>query len=234
MSNASVWYNGCVMDTLRPQGGGKKTHLSRPDYFDNIRSENQAYWLGFIYADGSVRLGNAPRLSLNVKPSDFYHIERFQNEIGSKHKSYRVKSIKAVEGTMRVDISSVSIVRGLISHGCHPNKMYNLQPPSNLPEELIRHFIRGFWDGDGSIGRYGKYNQLHMSATGTDAMINWLHKQLPYNSYIDRSGNQARVRSTSSSALKNMNFLYENSKIALDRKKSFYDNCGDAGRPGKE
>jgi hypothetical protein len=210
------------MDIQRPQGGGRKTHLTHPDYFDDIVSERQAYWLGYIYADGSVRLGNAPRLSLNVKPSDFYHVERFQKEIGSHHKPYKMKSVKAVEGTMRVDISSVSIVRGLIAYGCHPNKMYDLEPPTGLPENLIRHFIRGFWDGDGSVGQYGKYKQLHMSATGTDSMINWIHKQFPFKSYVGRSGNQARVRSTSYYALMNMHYLYENSTISLDRKKDFY------------
>lgn len=212
------------MDTHRPQGGGKRTHLTRPDYFDDIATENQSYWLGFIYADGSVRLGNAPRLALNVKPSDFYHVQRFQEEIGSRHKPYKMKSAKAVEGTMRVDISSVSIVRGLVSHGCHPNKMYDLIPPTDLAKKLIPHFIRGFWDGDGSVGKYGKYRQLHMSATGTDAMINWVHEQFPFKSYVDRSGNQARVRSTSYYALMNMHYLYGNATVALDRKKEFYDN----------
>lgn len=203
----------------RPQGGGRRGHLTRPDYFSNISDEARAYWLGYLYADGSV---SKYRLSINVKPSDFYHVEKFQAEIGSRHKAYPAKSVKAVGGTMRVDISSLQIVHDLTLHGCHANKMYTLAPPTTVPDELIRHFIRGFWDGDGSIGRYGKYNQLHMSATGTNAMMEWLAAQFPCAAYIGKSGNEARVRSTSRNAEGNLDYLYRDATVYLERKRGYW------------
>lgn len=202
----------------RSQGGGRKTHLTVPNYFETIDTEHKAYWLGYLYADGSV---SKYRLSINVKPSDFYHVEKFQREIGSTHKPYTMKSVKAKEGTMRVDISSLKLVTDLTNQGCHAKKMYDLDPPS-LSDNLVRHFIRGFWDGDGSIGMYGKYRQLHMSATGTDAMIKWIAEQFPGPAYVGRSGNEARVRSTSRSARTNLNYLYEGATVYLDRKFELY------------
>lgn len=212
----------------RPQGGGRQGHLTRPRYFEVIGSEQQAYWLGYMYADASVSK-NLSRLSINVQPSDFYHVERFQTEIGSKHKPYDMKSVKSVRGTRRVDITSKQLCVDLVSQGCHPNKMYTLEPPCDLRPDLIRHFIRGFWDGDGSIGMYGQYSQIHMSATGTDAMIKWVAEQFPAKPSIGRSGNEARVRSVSKNALTNLDFMYEDSTISLDRKYESYLKAKERG-----
>lgn len=38
----------------------------------------------------------------------------------------------------------------LIKHGCGPNKSYEIKLP-NLEEDLMPHFIRGYFDGDGCI-----------------------------------------------------------------------------------
>jgi len=190
------------------------TKLQNPRYFEDIDTEAKAYWLGFLYADGGV---TERRLSIHLKECDQPHIERFQQAIGSTHKLYPTKS-----GCVRVDISSTPMCRDLMRHGVLPNKTLTLQPPANLNENLTAHFIRGFWDGDGSIGFYGKYEQLHMSATGTEAMMTWIQDRLPANSYIDMSGTQHRVRSTSRAARVNLDYLYGDCYIALDRKLALY------------
>lgn len=41
----------------------------------------------------------------------------------------------------------------LISHGCIPQKSLILKFPE-ISKELIPHFIRGYFDGDGSVGIY--------------------------------------------------------------------------------
>jgi hypothetical protein len=61
----------------------------------------------------------------------------------------------------------------LINLGCVPNKSLILLPP-NLTEEFISHFIRGYFDGDGSIG---KYNGRHkFSLIGTNELLTWILK----------------------------------------------------------
>lgn len=41
----------------------------------------------------------------------------------------------------------------LIKHGCIPNKSLKLKFPTTVPDKLIRHFVRGYFDGDGSIAK---------------------------------------------------------------------------------
>ena len=59
----------------------KRLGVSTFDYklditvFDSIDTEEKAYWLGFMFADGYVSKNNA--MSLTLKESDRSHIERF-------------------------------------------------------------------------------------------------------------------------------------------------------------
>lgn len=39
----------------------------------------------------------------------------------------------------------------LSKHGCVPNKSLILKFPTTLPNELVNDFIRGYFDGDGSV-----------------------------------------------------------------------------------
>ena len=48
-------------------------------------------------------------------------------------------------------INQKEICEQLISHGCLPNKSLILQLPNTVPNNLLRHFIRGYSDGDGTI-----------------------------------------------------------------------------------
>lgn len=59
----------------------------------------------------------------------------------------------------------------LINLGCVPNKSLILMPP-NLKNKFISHFIRGYFDGDGSIGRYD--GRLKFSLLGTNELLMWI------------------------------------------------------------
>lgn len=191
------------------------TKLQNPKYFNVIDTEAKAYWLGFLYADGGV---TERRLSINLKETDREHIERFQQAIGSTHKIY-----PTTKGTCaRVDISSTELVRDLRRHGIMPNKTLTLMPPVGLDKNLEPAFIRGYWDGDGSIGFYGNYQQLQITAVGTEAMVRWIDDRLPAPSYVSVNGSLHRVRSTTKNAKKNLDYLYGDCYIALRRKLDLY------------
>ena len=56
--------------------------------------------------------------------------------------------------------------------GCKPNKSLILEFPKEeyfTSPDLIRHFIRGYWDGDGSLGIYNNIN--YASVIGTKAFV---------------------------------------------------------------
>lgn len=42
-------------------------------YFENIDTEEKAYWLGFLYADGYVN-ANEDKIELCLAEKDFHHL----------------------------------------------------------------------------------------------------------------------------------------------------------------
>ena len=46
-------------------------------YFDKINTEEKAYWLGFLYADGSIS-SKEDKIELGLAEKDLHHIEKFK------------------------------------------------------------------------------------------------------------------------------------------------------------
>jgi len=131
------------------------------ELFKSISTEWEAYWLGFLYADGYVNTyGTSIELCLQKRDED--HVKKFMRYVSiDKNNSYD----KDVKGYMqhRIDIHSKELAQNLIKCGCQNNKTFKLQFPTNdiVPNELMHHFIRGFFDGDGCI--YMSHNRKIVS-----------------------------------------------------------------------
>lgn len=130
----------------------------RHNFFNNINFEEQAYLLGFIFADGCV---NEERhtLSININKQDQYIIDLLKNispeAYTREQKSY--KSIATVRGrqvknhgSIRTNISSKILIEDLKKYGVIQNKTYtDMHLPIVSDDILLKHFIRGYFDGDG-------------------------------------------------------------------------------------
>lgn len=110
---------------------------------------DMAYTLGFIAADGSVQESTKNKGPvLRIASKDKEHLETIRNLLGSTH-LIREESNK--NGSWSVlAIYSKEIVDDLVSLGIYPNKSLTFRIP-NIPDEYMRHFVRGYFDGDGSI-----------------------------------------------------------------------------------
>jgi intein-encoded DNA endonuclease-like protein len=110
-----------------------------------------AYVLGFIYADGNI--DNSKKiLSISQKEPEILHkiLKLMDSNAKINVGKYGVHSIKIVNKKITSDLSKI---------GLTPNKSLSINFP-DIPPGYARHFIRGCWDGDGSIhisGR-GLYN----------------------------------------------------------------------------
>ena len=116
--------------------------------FEKIDTEEKAYWLGFLYADGSVG-SKEDKIELGLAEKDLKHIEKFKTFMNINNKiSYREKT-----KSYRMSFRSAKCKQDLIDKGCIPKKSLILDFPNEnqVPKELQRHFIRGYFDGDGSI-----------------------------------------------------------------------------------
>lgn len=93
--------------------------------FKNIDTEEKAYWLGFLYADGSVS-SKENKIELGLAKKDYHHIEKFKNFIGIDNKICYRKTTKSYRYSFR----SQSCKEDLIEKGCVPKKSLILRYPT--------------------------------------------------------------------------------------------------------
>jgi len=122
-------------------------------FFEKIDSESKAYFLGFLYADGAITHN---RMNITLQPWDIHILETFRQEMESSHKFVDDR------GYARFCISNKNLYTDLLNVGCSERKSFTLDFPTEqqVPNILIRHFIRGFFDGDGSINYYKKNGRV--------------------------------------------------------------------------
>lgn len=109
-------------------------------------SRNMAYIFGFWCADGNIYQTNrVNQFSIKLKKNDRCLLESILKEMKSSHKIYDYKN-----NSCGFNIGSKDICNDLISLGGIPNKSLGLKFP-NIPSEFISDFIRGYFDGDGTV-----------------------------------------------------------------------------------
>ena len=164
---------------MRSNSLNSRRYKVNHDFFDEINTEEKAYWLGFIYADGyiTVREGRL-MFGVSLSSKDRNHLVLLINCLESdyKIKEYKVSSgYKVGVKYSRLIISSEKLCNDLIKHGVFKQKTNILLPPK-IKRELIRHFIRGYIDGDGSIYKtandYGY--DWHLNIVGTNELLTFI------------------------------------------------------------
>ena len=119
------------------------------DYFEVIDTPEKAYFLCFIFADGC--LINNPKeyrykLVIKIHNKDEDMLKRFISLLDSEVEIWRSKNRDISE----VGFSSKKMINDLKNLGIHQNKTYTIEYPK-IDEKLEKHFLRGYFDGDGCI-----------------------------------------------------------------------------------
>ena len=149
------------------KGGASMSAKNVLTNFEKIDTEEKAYWLGFLYADGCVG-SKEDKIELGLAEKDLKHIEKFRDFMGINNKiSYR-KDTKSY----RISFRSQKCKLDLINKGCVPKKSLILTFPNEeqVPSNLLRHFIRGYFDGDGWFSNTS--NCFQVGLIGTESFIN--------------------------------------------------------------
>ena len=126
------------------------------NYFDNIDTSNKAYIMGFLHSDGSNNI-NKSTISLSLQEEDREILEQIRNEIGSeKPLEYLDYTNKhdfgyTYKNQYRLIMFSSHMCNELNNKGITPNKSLTIGFPNWLTQDLISHYVRGVFDGDGSI-----------------------------------------------------------------------------------
>jgi hypothetical protein len=130
--------------------------VDHPDYFDVIDSPEQAYWLGFLSADGCmVATPEHPEgnhLSVRLAARDKGHLVKLKAALGAHASVLDGVSNGFGKPTPSANLSTGSrrLMEALIALGIGPRKSAAVEP-WNGPAELMPHFWRGLFDGDGSL-----------------------------------------------------------------------------------
>jgi intein-encoded DNA endonuclease-like protein len=203
----------------------------RENIFEQIDTEEKAYWLGFLFADGNVKSDTSYILELTLAEIDEDHLQKFSEFIGTNPAPLKKRYVSLGEKTFvsyRLSICNKKIVCDLIKLGCVPNKSLVLKFPK-IPEHLRNHFMRGYFDGDGTL-HLRKDGQYVFSVIGTidflDVYEDILHSIGVNKTKYHTQGNAYSARHSGNIQVGTIvNYLYKNSTVCLERKKKLLSNA---------
>lgn len=213
------------------------------DYFAKIDTADKAYWLGFLYADGCInRTYSGEKLTtMNLEISlcreDEGHLYKFVNCLESNVPiKQRINKFKGKDyHTSRLNICSTKLCYDLWDKGCTPQKTYTIKFPDKdiVPDEFMRDFLRGFFDGDGCICTSNQFGKRHieLNVTGMENMLKSFYqflidkqvvRKIP-KIYKDKRSNASSIYFYGYDNIKEiLDYLYKDSNIYLDRKYNKY------------
>jgi len=215
---------------LRTTKETSRRYSFNTSFFNKIDNEEKAYWLGFIYADGYLIENQHNGLGITLGIKDKNHLVKFNESLSSNHpvKEYRGKSAYSKSGFVnfcRVHLMGEEVKNQVKKLGVIPNKTKFLTFPNDtiISSNLISHFIRGYFDGDGCI-HLDKSNCFRVILAGQKVFLDVIVEKLNIKEYTmkERQG----CFELQINKQKNMNdFLskiYSNSTIYLDRKYNLF------------
>lgn len=197
-------------------------------YFDDIQTEEQSYILGFIAADGHVRKEG---IVIALHPKDIDILEKIKLELESNI-PIRIRSNSQGYGNNDIallNLNSRILSKRLRELGFSSKKTYDFQYPNYLLPNLHKHFIRGYWDGDGSIM---PEKNIAISATGTQDLLLGIREQFSNITikrgylYQDFNRHHCSLTYGGRNVCRDiLQWLYSDSSIYLDRKYSLFLRC---------
>ena len=206
-------------------------------YFDNIKNEHKAYWLGFLMADG-YNHETKTCVALRLQGQDKEILEKFKQDLKYTGPIYTIntsrKPFNIKEDYTELNLCSPIFSKALAKVGCIQNKTYLLEFPK-IKEDLINHFIRGYFDGDGCVSitnrcdrKTGKVYQFNIVGRYEfikkiyDIFIKTLN--ITATTISQNPNNYARTIHWSGRKVvtKILDYLYKDSTIYLQRKYNKY------------
>ena len=166
--------------------------------FDSIDTEEKAYWLGFIYADGYIDSSplnpdkkSVYNFELSLKADDVEHLNKFNKFMEHINDNVKINDTKCQDKIFkrcRWLIANKHLWNILNNYGCTPQKSNTLKFPDESifkDKSLIRHFIRGYFDGDGCLSWADKEHKIPcIEVVGTESFLHSIQKYLQIESKL--------------------------------------------------
>lgn len=233
--------NSGVVNTFLRKNGVEIRDISyrkyslQEDYFSIINTEDRAYFLGLLESDGC----NSPRagtITISLQAEDIDILDKFNTFIASNKPLSYISNLNKKDGCkrkpqFRLSVSSVQMSNDLTNLGCMPAKSLILKFPTEeqVPHHLLKHWLRGMWDGDGSYSlwqnRIGNI-VFDISFVGTKDVCLGIQEFISKSINVDfklcpiknKSVKRLKIVGGRIAAQKFLEWLYLDSKIYLNRK----------------
>jgi hypothetical protein len=242
ISKAMKRSNWAVFDCVKHSGVHKPRSVRKysinHNFFDEINSSEQAYWLGFILADAYVACtpsGNKfVRFNLSVKDEE--HLRKFKNSVKYDGKIFR--TVKTEKNGNKHEISSLSVYSALLFESLKRigvidfKKSGSTRVMDSVRSHLIRHLMRGMFDGDGMVYFHKPSKQIGVGYCDQHLeTVKWFQDQLVKNTGLSPvkisrdKGNCYRFQYRGNRQVVSIHkWLYGEAEVYLSRKKDKYDH----------
>lgn len=230
---------------LIPQSVVRRKYPINEKFFDKIDTEEKAYYLGLLYADGNNNIkNNRVQIELHKKDNDI--LIKMSKAILNGHDNvryyFRTNGFKKYHSAQLYLINN-HLSNKLADFGCVENKTFKITFPKWLSEDLINHFVRGYFDGDGCLSIYERainknntiYKNAEFNIVSTSNFVNELGNIFNSMSIPTTITKRHKNRNTNTRTLrvhgnlnirKACNWLYKDATVYLDRKfKKYMELC---------
>lgn len=209
----------------RGSHGRLPIYLTNQAYFEHF-TEKSAYIIGFIAADGHINTEGRCRLMFGLAEKDRDLLSKIRDEISPDSPIKDYPKNKSVI----FNASGGPLIQSLIRLGLDSKKSGIHNIFTQLPQELHKHFIRGFFDGDGSISFRERVRGKYRSLEGKVNICNTNETLLNNITSIIDCGVVKRFKSNNglpylyfnsvSDILRFYQYIYHEQTICLERKRN--------------
>jgi hypothetical protein len=141
------------------------THFNQ-HIFDQIDTEEKAYWLGFLYAD-AYNSESVNTFSLTLAIKDLDHVEKFTRFVDLPLDQIVTECSNGYHWSSNIKLHSKHVCQQMALLGCPQAKSFIIKYPEWLLSQFDRAFIRGLFDGDGCLTMRIKTKEWKWSLVST-------------------------------------------------------------------
>lgn len=211
--------------TIRPTY--KTIYTINENFFDEINTEEKAYILGFLLSDGCISNHN---INITLQENDREILEKINCCIDSNRPLHLIDNIKrgiSKRNCFALNITNKHMVESLKGIGVTQNKSLNVTFPNVISDELLPHFLRGLWDGDGFIEK----KRYRTGCTGTKMLLFEIKKKMkdilninfiPHEESCKNGITYTIKVSNQRECISFLNYIYQDATIYLQRKYDTY------------
>lgn len=156
----------------------RRIYSMNENYFETIDSEEKAYWIGFLSADGYIHQERGT-IQFELQESDKNQVEKFALAVGSTRPILKIETNNFIH--YRCVLNSRKMVNDLLKYNITQRKSLTFYP-TNIPEKYIPYWIIGYMDGDGCI--FNSKGRIKIHFTGTYDTLNFIKNYFNSNNQI--------------------------------------------------